>query len=62
MAVVGDLDELEASDLDDDANGAGPSVEVVLDKLFHGKVRTLDHLSDGDPVHDRGNSLPPSLH
>lgn len=61
MAVVGGLYELKASVLDDDVNGGGPSVEVVLDELFHGGVRTLDHLFDGDPIHDRGNSLPPSL-
>lgn len=61
MAIIGDLNELEASVLDNDVNGSGPSVEVVLDELFHGGVRALDHLFDGDLVHEKGNSLPPSL-
>lgn len=54
MAVVGNLDELEASVLDDDVDGGGSGVEAVLDELFHGGVRALDHLSGGDPVHDGG--------
>lgn len=52
VAVVGNLDELEASVLDDDVDGSGSGVEAVLDELFHGGVRALDHLSGGDPVHD----------
>lgn len=54
MTVVGDLDELEAPVLDDDVDGGGSGVEAVLEELFHGGARALDHLSGGDPVHDGG--------
>ena len=53
MAVVGDLDELEAAVLYDDVYGGGMGVEAVLDELLHGGDRPLDDLSGGDAVDDR---------
>ena len=44
MAVVGDLDELEAAVLYDDVYGGGMGVEAVLDELLHGGDRPLDDL------------------
>ncbi|KAE9445447.1 hypothetical protein C3L33_22655, partial [Rhododendron williamsianum] len=49
--VAGDLDEFEATVLDDDVDGGGAGVEVVLDQLLHGRDWPLDHFSGGDLVH-----------
>lgn len=53
VAVIGDLDELEAAVLDDDVYGGGAGVETVLNELFDGGDRALDNLAGGDSVHYR---------
>ena len=53
VAVVGDLNELEAAVFYDDIYGRGVGVEAVLDELLHGGDRPLDDLSGGDAVDDR---------
>lgn len=60
MTVVGDLDELEASILDDDGDGGGAGVEAVLHQLLHRRRRPLNHLAGGDPVHHRRIETPDS--
>ncbi|KAG5528240.1 hypothetical protein RHGRI_028985 [Rhododendron griersonianum] len=45
------MDEFEATVLDDDVDGGGAGVEVVLDQLLHGRDWPLDHFSGGDLVH-----------
>ena len=53
VAVVGDLDELEAAVFYDDIYGRGVGVEAVLDELLHGRDWPLDDLAGGDVVDDR---------
>lgn len=53
VAVVGDLDELEAAVLDGDGDGGRAGVDAVLDELLHRRGRPLDHLPRGDAVHHR---------
>ena len=53
VAVVGDLDELEAAFFYDDIYGRGVGVEAVLDELLHGGDWPLDDLSGGNAVDDR---------
>lgn len=36
MAVIGDLDKLDATVLNDDGDGGGVSIEAALDQLFDG--------------------------
>lgn len=51
MAIIGDLDELEATILDHDRDGGGVSIQAVLDQLFHGGYRPLDDLTGGDSIY-----------
>lgn len=51
VAVVWDLDEFEATVLDDDVYGGGVRIEAVLNELFDGGDGALDDLSGGDSVH-----------
>ncbi len=53
MAVIGDLDELEATVLHRNGDAGGASVEAVLDELLHRRRRPLDHLPRRDAVHHR---------
>jgi len=55
VAVVGDLDELEAAILDEEIDGGGGGVEAVLEELLDGGDRPLNDLAGGDPV-DNGFS------
>lgn len=50
VAVVGDLDELEAAVLNEEVDGGGGGVEAVLDELLDGGDGALDDLAGGDAV------------
>jgi len=52
VAVVGDLNELEAAILDEEIDGGGAGVEAVLEELLDGVDRTLNDLAGGDSVDD----------
>ena len=52
VAVVGDLDKLEAAVLDEDIDGGGGGVEAVLEELLDGGDWALDDLAGGDSVDD----------
>lgn len=45
MAVIGDLDEFEATVLDDDVDGSGAGVEAVLHQLLRDGAEVDNHLS-----------------
>ncbi len=49
-AVVDHQDARQAALLDLDLDAASPGVDGVLDQLFHGAGRALDHLAGGDAV------------
>lgn len=50
VAIIGDLDELEAAVLDDNGDGGGACVEAVLHELLHRRDRPLDDLPSRNPV------------
>ena len=58
MAVVGDLDELEAATLDEDMDVGGGGVEAVLEENLDDGERPLDDTAGGDSV---DNGFPQAL-
>lgn len=54
MAVVGNLEELEAAILDEDFNGSRTSVDGILDQLFQCMHGSHDDLSRSDLIDDIG--------
>ena len=50
MAVVGDLEELEAAIFNEDFEGRGAGVDGVFNELFEGVHRGDDYFASGDFV------------
>ena len=52
MAVVGDLQQLQAAFLDHDLQRAGPGIDCILDELFQRVHGGHDDLASRDLVDD----------